>query len=77
MKGTTHDFNVGAYEFDSEKGDFNNRFVLINALVAEGIETIDINDIAAGAVIYDLQGRRMPNVERGLCIINGKKVNVK
>lgn len=77
VKGTTHDFTVGAYEFDSEKGDFNNRFVLVNTIVAEGIETIDINDIAAGAVIYDLQGRRMPNAERGLCIINGKKVNVK
>lgn len=84
--GYTHDFNDGAYEFTSAQGTFENRFLLVNVLIAEGIETIELDSIAADAVIYDLQGRRVypeqlskgvERADRGIFVVNGKKVNVK
>ena len=74
---TTHDLSLGAYEFDSQKGTFEGRFLLVNTIVAEGIETIELDSITADAVIYDLQGRRIQRAERGVFVVNGKKVNVK
>lgn len=46
-------------------------------IVTSGIQSI-MSDIANGtATIYDLQGRRVNNPDRGLYIINGKKVLLK
>lgn len=80
LLNTTHDLSVGAYEFNSQKGTFENRFVIINAKNdggATGVETIELETIADDAEIYDLQGRRVQRAERGVFIINGTKVNVK
>jgi hypothetical protein len=40
-----------------------------------GINGIDAN--GEGAVIYDLSGRRLSKTQKGLYIVNGKKVAVK
>ena len=77
VNGTTHDLSTGAYNFESEMGTFENRFVLINMSEADGVNSISMDEIAEGAVIYDLQGRRVQHAQRGIFIINGKKLNVK
>lgn len=52
--------------------DQNNKIVLLNGKDANGISNI-VTD-AANTVIYDLTGRRVNRAEKGLYIINGKKV---
>lgn len=41
-----------------------------------GIKQININDLE-NAVIYNLQGQRVNNVQRGIYIVNGQKVYIK
>ncbi len=43
--------------------------------ITTGINGIDAN--GEGAVIYDLSGRRLSKAQKGLYIVNGKKVSVK
>lgn len=77
VTGRTVDLQLGDYEFTSEAGTFNGRFELLAAEPVEGIETIDLDNITADAVIFDLQGRRVERPAFGTYIVNGKKVNVK
>ena len=46
----------------------------VTEATATGISTIEA---AQKVVVYDLQGRRVQKAEKGLFIINGKKVLVK
>ncbi len=39
-----------------------------------GIEAVEGSDPSNGATIYDLSGRRVQNVQKGIYILNGKKV---
>lgn len=41
---------------------------------ASGVENIDVDNIATDAEVYNLQGIRVSNPQRGLYIVNGKKV---
>ena len=52
-------------------------FVKVDASVPTGISTLSVDD-AAGKVIYDLQGRRVQNMDKkGIYIVNGRKVVIK
>lgn len=75
--GVTHDLRMGAYEFESKAGTFESRFMLVNADVTDGLKSVNVDEVAKDAVIYDLQGRRVQHAQRGVFIINGKKLNVK
>ena len=47
---------------------------------ADGIEDVDLNlnlDLDVNAGIYNLAGQRVSKAQKGLYIINGKKVMVK
>ena len=57
----------------------------VEASISVGVEILDDDDVdgiksvesEAKSVIYDLQGRRVQKMEKGLYIVNGKKVLVK
>lgn len=72
---TTHNLNDGGYTFSSEAGTFNERFeIKLNGNVGgtTGIEEVEGED--AVETVYDLLGRKVENVERGIYIIDGEKV---
>lgn len=77
VTGVTHDLRTGAYDFESKEGTFECRFMLVNADVTDGLKSVNADEIAEDAVIYDLQGRRVQRAQRGVFVINGKKLNVK
>ena len=50
-------------------------FIDINPGEQDGIESVNVN--AAEDNIYDLQGRQVAQPQKGLYIVNGKKVVIK
>ena len=70
----TYDLSDGEFTFNAEPGTDNDRFTLIVADVATGINSV----VAKGAdKVYDLNGRKMNDAKTGIVIKNGKKVIVK
>ena len=57
-----------------ETGEAGVKMLYLNDITT-GINGIDAN--GEGAVIYDLSGRRLSKAQKGLYIVNGKKVSVK
>jgi hypothetical protein len=47
---------------------------VVTVNIADGIKSIEA---AENAVIYDILGRRVTTMEKGIYIVNGKKVYVK
>ena len=79
--GEIHYFEDGAYSFSSEAGTFEKRFSLgIRDDEATGIEEVkgengEVNsENGKVKTIYDLHGRKLNRTDRGIYIINGKKV---
>lgn len=62
--------SIDAYKQTSPWNQFN-----IVSIESSGIE--DINENEHGSIIYDLSGRRMPAMHKGINIIRGKKVIVR
>ena len=46
-------------------------------VTASGIQTLRFDEDQQGAVVYDLQGRRVDHPQKGLYIVNGKKLMMK
>lgn len=77
----------GIVEFRGNSGYFTNLDIidtkgevsieLQDKLYAVGIDNIEAAPATKDAKIYDLSGRRVSNAQKGLYIINGKKVLVK
>ncbi len=65
----------GAFKAYLPSNGLKGRVFLFNFGTETGIEGIEgAEDIPANAVIYDLSGRRVQNAQKGIYIINGKKV---
>ena len=60
---------VGASEGDVETS--------VNGFVIDGIEQVELNDNPASESIYNLNGQKVSKAQKGVYIINGKKVVVK
>lgn len=73
--GVTFDLRIGSYTFQAEAGTFNDRFMLIGANEADKIQGVDVD--ADNSPVYDLNGRLMEKAQKGVQIVNGKKVLVK
>jgi len=72
------DYNVDAqfcFEIDNKQYVYYAKFAS-ETYIENGIETVIAND-SKNAQLYDLQGRRVENVQRGLYIKNGKKFMVR
>lgn len=71
--GIIHDFEDGDYTFTGEVGISNNRFYLIPADEATGINNVPaiLNQQNSS---YDLNGRPVYNANKGIRIENGKKI---
>ena len=71
------DINVGEGDLDTSNpgGQLSNgyRFDFSGTTAIESVET----ESAAPAVYYDLSGRRVENPEKGIYIVNGRKVFIK
>ena len=66
------------YTFHSEAGTFENRFTIVmDNGIATGIQTATAKMSDADAPVFDLQGRRISQPQKGVYLKNGKKVIVK
>jgi hypothetical protein len=73
--GTTHFLNNANKAYLPAATGAESRFLVFNfgddnATAIEGIEA----ESTANAVVYDLAGRRVQKAQKGLYIVNGKKV---
>ena len=70
--------NTEGYTFNSEAGTFESRFaVVLGSGSVTGIKTLPTTDADSNASIYDLQGRRISQPQKGVYLKNGKKVVIK
>lgn len=74
ITGEVHDLTKGAYEFASEAGTFNNRFMLIAKGDATSIEKVDGAEDGNATWFYNIKGQRVKTMEQGEVYI---KNNVK
>ena len=73
--GTIFDFSDGDYTFTSEAGAFEGRFTLVLDDEATPIEKVEAeSEKLQSTKIYDLNGRRIGEGQRGVNIKDGKKV---
>lgn len=76
------DSPAGEYEItvsgaEAENYEFNYVSGTLTITVPVGIESIASDEVAGNQTVYDLMGRRVSNLQRGLYIIDGKKVLIK
>jgi hypothetical protein len=70
--------NTEGYTFNSEAGTFESRFaIVLGSGSVTGIKTLPTTDADSNASIYDLQGRRISQPQKGVYLKNGKKVVIK
>lgn len=70
--------NTEGYTFNSEAGTFESRFaVVLGSGSVTGIKTLPTTEPDSNASIYDLQGRRISQPQKGVYLKNGKKVVIK
>lgn len=74
--GRMHDLSEGDYTFTASKGSDVKRFELVAADEETAISRVDA-DRNADEAAYDLNGRRVAKTQKGVNIVNGKKVMVK
>ena len=72
----TFDLGVGEYTFTAKAGTYDNRFVLTPAATDDATAISNVNADAASNA-YDLSGRRTEKAQKGVQIVNGKKMLVK
>ena len=73
-EGLTNAVSTTFYLVNEDTKEYVAYNVILNA-VTTGISGIDATE--AGKVIYDLSGRRVEKAQKGIYIINGKKVAIK
>lgn len=71
------DGNTEGYAFQSAAGTFESRFSIRIGGKATGIETVENSEASASSGLYDLQGRRVSELQKGVYLKSGKKVIVK
>ena len=67
-------FKNGANKAYLPAGEVQGRFLHFNFGTETGIEGIEGAEENAASVVYDLSGRRVQNAQKGIYIVNGKKV---
>ena len=73
--GITFDLSKGAYQFSTEAGTFNDRFVLVRGGGATRINAINAEAAEDDAPVYTLGGQRVEQLKANrVYITNGKKV---
>ena len=73
--GITFDLSKGAYQFSTEAGTFNDRFVLVRGGGATRINAINAEAADDDAPVYTLGGQRVEQLKANrVYITNGKKV---
>ena len=75
--GIIHSLTDGAYSFSTDAGTFNDRFEILLSDIDSDITYIDEvegEDANVENHIYDLQGRKMNDIGKGIYILNGEKV---
>ena len=75
--GLLIDLQNGGYTFSSKVGDNNERFSLIVTDKATGIDETENSKSSKSQSIYDLNGRKVQEAQRGVVIKDGQKVIVK
>ena len=73
LTGTIHDFAEGSYEFASEAGTFDDRFMVIMKAGETGIDNAEIGN--QNSEIYNVKGQRVNEAtEQGIYIKDNRKV---
>lgn len=73
--GITFDLSKGAYQFSTEAGTFNDRFVLVRDGGVTRIDAVNAEAAADDAPVYTLGGQRVEQMKANrVYITNGKKV---
>lgn len=75
LTGTVHDLTKGGYEFSSESGTFDKRFILIVKGDATGID--GVLDVDADAPIYNVKGQQMKDMNQSDIYIQDSRKMVK
>lgn len=75
--GAIHDFAEGDYSFTTQQGTNNRRFEILLKQQATGIDGVTTDEMQQGELRYDMSGRQLQQLQRGVNIVNGKKVLVK
>ena len=75
LTGTVHDLTKGGYEFSSESGTFDKRFILIVKGDATGID--GVLDVDADAPIYNIKGQQMKDMNQSDIYIQDSRKMVK
>lgn len=73
--GVSTDLSTDSYTFTAEAGTLKNRFLIsINPGDATAIENITPATAESEGVVYNVNGQRMNGLQKGINIVNGKKV---
>ena len=72
--GTMHDFAKGSYEFASEAGTFDNRFVLVMRSVVTGIDKVTLGNIKVTATEGGIEVSRLNGATLNVFTTGGEKV---
>ena len=75
LTGTVHDLTKGGYEFSSESGTFDKRFILIVKGDATGID--GVMDVDADAPIYNVKGQQVKDMNQSDIYIQDSRKMVK
>jgi hypothetical protein len=75
LTGTVHDLTKGGYEFSSESGTFDKRFILIVKGDATGID--GVMDVDADAPIYNVKGQQVKDMNHSDIYIQNNHKMVK
>ena len=75
LTGTVHDLTKGGYEFSSESGTFDKRFILIVKGDATGID--GVLDVDADAPIYNVKGQQVKDMNHSDIYIQNNHKMVK
>ena len=75
LTGTVHDLTKGGYEFSSESGTFDKRFILIVKGDATGID--GVLDVDADAPIYNVKGQQVKDMNQSDIYIQDSRKMVK
>ena len=75
--GTETDLSLEGYTFSANAGTDDSRFELRFDRTATGIENVSEETSEGDAIYYNLSGQRISQPQKGIYIVNGKKVMIK